>query len=108
AAKRELQTTDVQGVKADYDSLMTYYNIDAEHWGKAKEGSHEKEKLKKALEAKKARLDELEKKLKSEQAKLDAIIDQYNREVLNKPLPDLPKETGPGSPSPVVSNGTRP
>jgi mono/diheme cytochrome c family protein len=100
-AERERQTAVYQGVKADYDSLMTYYNIDVEHWGHAKEGSAEKKSLGEAKEAKKRRLDELQKRLYAEQAKLDDIKARYDDQVLDRPLDGLP------SPSPTAApNGS--
>jgi mono/diheme cytochrome c family protein len=90
-ARRERQTAVYQGIKADYDSLMTYYNIDAEHWANAPDGSSEKDRLARARDEKKKRLDELEKELTDAKARLDKIESEYRQDVTS-PLDEPEKE----------------
>jgi mono/diheme cytochrome c family protein len=79
--RRERQDDKKRLLKADYDSLMSYYNIDAEHWGWAPHGTPEREKRGKMLDADQKKLDELKKKLDQAEKDLDEIDADFKREV---------------------------
>jgi mono/diheme cytochrome c family protein len=80
-AQREKADEAYRGVKADYDSLMSYYNIAIDDAGQYPEESPRGKAYKKEAEEMRKRLDKLEAQLTEGKSKLDAIDAQIKSQV---------------------------
>jgi mono/diheme cytochrome c family protein len=84
--ERDKRDSDYRAVKADYDSLVSYYNISIEHLGeaKARKDDQEVERLRREVERRQARMAELEAELSQCQDDLDETKQKIQEQVEDK------------------------
>src|SRR5262249_7737503 len=80
-ARRERAEQRYRDIKADFDSLMSYYNIAIDEVGKAPLDSARHKRLQAEADRMKKKLDELETELNKRKSALDAIETEYREKV---------------------------
>jgi mono/diheme cytochrome c family protein/nitrate reductase cytochrome c-type subunit len=83
-ARRDIQDNVYRSIKADYDSRMSYYNIDVEHASNETDPGRRKE-LEKRVEAREKEVKQLAARLAEAQSLLDKI-DLEIRDTITRPL----------------------
>src|SRR5436309_1084847 len=83
-ARRERQDGVYRGIKAEYDSLTSYYNIAIEHWGAEPPGPR-KDSLRKEVDRLGGQLKDLERRLEDARRQLDEVVRELQEKV-DRPL----------------------